>query len=178
MCFKGSLLRSPLCGLIVWILISLLTADGLAQNTLMLEKLGTRRKFFFHNEDKFMLRTVKPDTFLQGRIWDIGTKNMVLQTYFPITIQYDNIRYVYKDYKFPRKFGIYCCIFSGVTFCVIGINHLLNHEQVFTPEMAYYTLPFLGAGIISICLSRERMKLGYRWKLKVMDMPVFPIDGR
>ena len=125
-----------------------------------------------------MLRTIKPDTFLTGHIWDIGEKKMVLQTYIPITIQYENIKYVYKDYKFLKKVGIYCCIFSGVTFCVISINHLLNNEQVFTPDMAYLTLPFLAAGIISISCSRERMKLGYKWKLKVMDMPVFPMYGR
>jgi len=175
---RNSPVRAPLMVFVLGILVSLLSADCISQNTLMLEKLGTRRKFFFHAEDKFMLKTIKPDTFLNGHIWDIGDKQMVLQTYIPITIPYENIKYVYKDYKFPMKFGIYCCIFSGVTFCVISINHLLNNEQVFTPDMAYLTLPFLGVGIISISCSRERMKLGYKWKLKVMDMPVFPIDGR
>ena len=69
-------------------------------------------------------------------------------------------------------------IFAGVTFGVITINHLVNNEQVFTPDMAYLTLPFLGVGIISLSLSRERMKIGPRWKLKVLDMPVFPLYDR
>ncbi len=177
--FRGnSPVRAPFVGLVLWILIMLLTSDCLAQNSLMLEKVGRGRKFFFHTEDKFMLRTVRPDTFLSGHIWDIAQKNMVLQTYIPITVQYDNIRYVYRDHKHLKKIGVYFCIFSGVTFGVISINHLLNNEQVFTPDMAYLTLPFLGVGILSISCSRERFKLGYKWKLKVMDMPVFPIDGR
>ncbi|MEI6889657.1 MAG: hypothetical protein ACOYM0_07740 [Bacteroidales bacterium] len=162
----------------LWVLILLFTADGFTQKTLLLEKVGTRRKFFFHDEDKFMLRTVKPDTFVSSRLWDFNEKNLSLHTYIPFTVEYDNIRFVYKDYKFVKKMGFYCIIFSGVTFTAISINHLLNNEQVVTPDMAYLTLPFLGVGILCLSLSRERMKMGLRWKLKFLDMPVFPIDGR
>jgi len=49
---------------------------------------------------------------------------------------------------------------------------------VFTADMAYLTLPFLAAGAVSLSLSRERMKIGLKWKLKVLDMPVFPLYGR
>jgi len=151
--------------------------DGLPQKTLLLEKMGSKRKFFFHNEDKFMLRTAKPDTFMAGHLWDIGEKSITLQTYVPITVKYENIRFVYKDYRFPNRFGKFCIIFSGVTFGAITLNHLFYHERVFTPDMAYYTLPFLGVGILSVSLSRERMKIGLKWKLKVLDMPVFPLYG-
>jgi len=161
----------------LWFFLFLLTADIFAQKTLLLEKVGTSRKFFFHDEDKFMLRTVNPDTFISSRLWDFNEKSLSLHTYIPFTVQYDNIRFVYKDYKFVKKMGFYCIIFSGVTFTVISINHLLNNEQVITPDMAYLTLPFIGAGILCVSLSRERMKLGLRWKLKFLDMPVFPLDG-
>jgi hypothetical protein len=152
--------------------------DVLPQKTLLLEKIGSKRKFFFHTEDKFILRTVKPDTFMAGHLWDIGDKYLTLQTYVPVTVQYDNIRFVYQKYKFPRKFGMACIIFSGIAFGVITIDHLANNEQVFTPDMAYYTLPFLGVGILSLSLSRERFKIGLKWKLKVLDMPVFPLYRR
>lgn len=165
-------------GVFFWSLLFLLSAEALPQKTLLLEKVGSRRKFFFHVEDKFMLRASKPDTFLIGHLWDIGEKNITLQTYVPNTVEYENIKYVYKTYQFPKKFGIYCLIFGGVTAGAITINHLLNNEQVFTPDMAYFCLPFLGAGIISLSFSRERMKIGLRWKLKVLDMPVFPLYGR
>ena len=170
--------HSLLKSLVFWSFFILFISEALPQKTLLLEKIGTKRKFFFREEDKFMLRTAKPDTFLAGHLWEINGNTITLQTYIPVTVQYDNIRFVYKDYKFPKKFGLYCIIFSGVTFTVITINHLLNNEQVFTPDMAYLTLPFLAAGILSISLSRERMKIGLRWKLKVLDMPVFPLDGR
>ena len=164
--------------LVFWSFMILFIPEAQPQNTLLLEKVGTKRKFFFHNEDKFMLRTAKPDTFMAGHIWDINKKNITLQTYVPVTVQLDNIRFVYKDYRFPKKFGIFCIIFSGITFGIITIDHLLNNEQVFTPDMAYYTLPFLGTGILCLSLSRERMKIGLRWKMKVLDMPVFPLYGR
>lgn len=170
--------RPVLITFVFLILACLCSLDCLSQKTLLLEKIGTKRKFFFRVEDKFMLRSVQPDTFISGRLWDINEKNITVQTYVPNTVQLDNIRFVYKDYKFPRKFGIYCCIFSGVTFSVISINHLLNNEQVLTPDMAYLTLPFLAAGVLSLSLSRERMKIGLKWKLKVLDMPVFPLYGR
>jgi len=169
--------RLLLLGLLWFVCAEALSQGGPTQKTLLLEKIGTNRKFYFRLEDKFQLRTYKPDTMLRGRLWDIGEKSIVLQTYVPLTIQYDNIHYIYKNYKFARKFGIYCMIFSGVTFGVITINHLINNEQVFTPDMAYLTLPFLGAGIISLSLSREKFKPGLKWKLKVLDMPVFPANG-
>ncbi|MCX6285320.1 MAG: hypothetical protein NTW31_13930 [Bacteroidetes bacterium] len=164
--------------LIFWSFILLLSTEALPQKTLLLEKVGARRKFFFKAEDKFMLRTYKPDTLLRGRLWDIADNDIILQTYIPLTIQYPNIKYVYQNYTFPLKFGVYCMAFGGVTAIAITINHLLNNEQVFTPDMAYLCLPFIGAGIISISLSRERMKIGPRWKLKVLDMPVFPLYGK
>ncbi|MCX6287319.1 MAG: hypothetical protein NTY96_09400 [Bacteroidetes bacterium] len=164
--------------IVFWCLIFLFSVEALPQKTLLLEKVGTKRKFFFRTEDKFILRTNKPDTFLVGRLWDIGEKSITLQTYIPVTVQYENIKFVYKRYLFPRKFGIYCTIFAGITAGVITVNHLLNNEQVFTSDMAYLCLPFLGAGVISLSLSRERMKIGPRWKLKVLDMPVFPLYGK
>ena len=160
------------------ILVILCCQDCFSQKTLLLEKIGTKRKFFFRVEDRFMLRSIRPDTFIKGRLWDISEKNITVQTYIPNTVQLDNIRFVYKDYKFPKKFGVYCCVFAGITFSFISINHLLNNEQVFTPDMAYLTLPFLAAGVLSLSLSRERMKIGLKWKLKVLDMPVFPLFGR
>ncbi len=176
--FRVPLMICFLKVLVFWSFIFLFSAEVLPQKTLLLEKVGTRRKFFFKVEDKFQVRTIKPDTFLIGHLWDIGEKNLTLQTYIPLTIPYENIKFVYKSYKFPRKVGIYCMIFAGVTFGAITINHLVNNEQVFTPDMAYLTLPFLGVGIISLSLSRERMKIGPRWKLKVLDMPVFPLYDR
>ncbi|MCX6282231.1 MAG: hypothetical protein NTU51_09750 [Bacteroidetes bacterium] len=164
--------------ILFWSLFVFLSTEVVSQNTLLLEKVGTKRKFFFRVENKFQLRTTRPDTFLIGHLWDIGEKNLTLQTYIPLTVPYENIKFVYKSYKFPRKFGIYCMIFAGVSATVITINHLVNNEQVFTPDMAYICLPFLGVGIISLSFSRERMKIGTRWKLKVLDMPVFPLDGK
>lgn len=170
--------KSVLTSLALWILLSLISSECISQKTLMLEKIGSKRKFFFHSNDKFMLRLNKPDTFISGRLWDVNEKNITVQTYPPVTIQLENIRYVYIDHKFAKRFGVYCVAFSGVTFGVITINHLLNNEQVFTPDMAYLTLPFLAAGILSLSLSRERVKIGLKWKLKVLDMPVFPLYGR
>lgn len=175
---SGPAVRSLLTGFGLWILLFLCCVDCFSQKTLLLEKIGTRRKFFFRVDDRFMLRSVKPDTFIKGRLWDISDKSITVQTYVPNTVQLDNIRFVYKDYKFPKKFGAYCCVFAGVTFSFISINHLLNNEQVFTPDMAYLTLPFLAAGVVCFSLSRERMKIGLKWKLKVLDMPVFPLYGR
>lgn len=157
----------------ILIVLLLLGFAAVSQNTLLLEKIGTNRKFYFKPGDSFMLRTSKPDTLFKGNIWSIGPRDITIQSYLPLTVKYDNIKYVYIHHRFARQFGKYTCIFAGVTFGVITINHLLNHEQVFTPDLAYLTLPFLGVGLISLSLDREKMKIGPKWKLKVLDMPVF-----
>jgi hypothetical protein len=143
-----------------------------AQKTLLLEKIGTRKKFYYHDEDKIKLRTIKPDTVFAGHIWGITEKNITLQTYVSVSVQLDNIGYIYRQYSFAKKFGTYLCIGSAVFFGVIAADHLLNNEQVFTPDMAYLTLPFLGAGIISLSLSQERFKIGPRWKIKILDFSI------
>ena len=150
----------------------LLLEPAIAQKTLLLEKVGTRRKFFYHTEDVIKLRTIRPDSCFRGHIWDIREKYITLQTYVPLDVQLDNIGFVYKQYPATKKIGKYLCIGSGVFFGIITIDHLLNHEQVFTPDMAYLTLPFLGAGIITLSFSQERFRIGPRWKLKILDIPV------
>jgi hypothetical protein len=144
----------------------------LAQKTLLIEKIGTRRRFFYHNEDVLKLRTIKPDTIFRGHIWDIRENAITIQTFLPLDVQLDNIGYVYRQHRVTKKIGKFLCIGSAVIFGVITFDHLINHEQVFTQDVAYISLPFLGAGIITLSFSQERFKIGPRWKLKILDIPV------
>lgn len=157
---------------VLLLLFIILPVPVLAQKTLLVEKIGSSKRFFYHNEDLLKLRTIKPDTTFRGHIWDIRENAITIQTYFPLDVQLDNIGYVYRQHKVTKKIGKFLCIGSAVIFGVITFDHLLNHEQVFTPDVAYLSLPFLGAGLITLSFSQERFKIGTRWKLKILDIPI------
>ena len=46
-----------------------LTVQAISQKTLMVEKTGTHRRYFFHAGDYIKLRVSKQDTLLTGKIW-------------------------------------------------------------------------------------------------------------
>jgi len=157
---------------VILILLLVILDPVIAQKTLLIEKIGTSRRFFYHKEDVFKLRTIKPDTIIRGHIWDIRENAITLQTYVPLDVRLDNIGYVYRQHPVTKKISKFLCIGSAVIFGVITIDHLSNNEQVFTPDVAYLTLPFLGAGLITLSFSQERFKIGPRWKIKILDIPV------
>jgi hypothetical protein len=143
-----------------------------AQKTLMVEKSGTSRKYFYHTGDFMKLRVSAQDTLLRGKLWYIHDSLISVSELRPFDVRITDIGSVYKQFSFPKKFGKYMIIASGALFTIIGINHLINNEQVFTPDMFIITGSMLGAGLISLSLGEKRCNTGKRWKIKVLDISV------
>jgi hypothetical protein len=145
---------------------------GFAQNTLLIEKIGTSRKYFYHTGDYMKLRVSKQDTLLKGKLWSIHDSTISVSELRPFEVQFKDINSVYKRFAFPKKFGKFMCIGGGALFTIIAFNHLINNEQVFTNDMFIISGSLIGAGLISISLSEKRCKTGKGWKIKVLDINV------
>ena len=144
-----------------------------AQKTLMLEKIGTTRKFYYHVGDYMKLRVSDQDTLLKGKLWDIGDTVISVSELRPFDVKLRDIGSIYKRYYFPRKLSAYLAAFGVGIFAVMVTNHLINNEQVFTPDMLIISGSFLGASLISFSLSQKRYKIGYRWKVKVLNINLY-----
>lgn len=144
-----------------------------AQKTLMVEKIGTSRKYFYHTGDYMKLRVSAQDTLLKGKLWDIRDSLISVSELRPFDVKLKDIGSVYKRFAFPKKLGIYLGCFSAGLFAIMVTNHLLNNEQVFTPDVFYISGAFLGGSLISFSLSQKRCKIGPRWKVKVMNIALY-----
>jgi len=143
-----------------------------SQKTLLVEKIGTLRKYTFKVGDPVKLRVSSLDTLLKGRLWALEDSTIMVSELRPFPVDLKEIHSVYKQFAFPKKFGKSLLIGSGVIFSVIMINHLINHEQVFTPDLFLIPGSFAGAGLISLSLSQKRCQIGTKWKVKVLNINI------
>lgn len=141
-----------------------------AQKVMLVEKIGTSRKYFYHTGDYLKLRVSKPDTLLRGKLWSVSDSMISVAGFLPIDVRLGDIGSVYKQFYFPKKFSGYMVIGSLGIFTIIGFNHLINNEQVFTSDMFIISGSMLGAGLISFSLTEKRCKTSRRWKIKVLEI--------
>jgi hypothetical protein len=121
--------------------------------------------------DYIKLRITKQDTVLKGKLWAIHDSVISVAELRPFDVRISEINSVYKQFRFANKFGKYMCIGGAGIFGIIGINHLINNEQVFTRDMFILSGAMMGAGLISIYLSEKRCRTP-RWKVKVLDINI------
>ena len=155
------------------LIFCLITLSGLSQKTLMIEKIGTSRKYFYHAGDHIKLRVSKLDTMLIGKLWSVQDSLIFVEELRPFEVRNAEIRSVYKQFSFPKKFGKYMVI-GGLTLgAIVSFNHLINNEQVFSSDVFIIAGCGIGTGLISLSLSQKHCRIGNRWKVKVLDIQVY-----
>jgi hypothetical protein len=158
--------------LLPFLILFLIACHVYPQRTLLIEKIGTSRKYLYHTGDYLKLRVSKQDTLLKGKLWHMGDSVISVEAIRTFDVHVPDIRSVYKQYTFPKKFGRYMGLGSVGIFAIIAFNHLINNEQVFTSDMFIISGSMLGASILSLSLSQKKCKIGNRWKIKVLDISV------
>jgi hypothetical protein len=123
--------------------------------------------------DPIKLRISDNDTLLKGKIWNLRDSVIAVSELRPFDVSLKDIRSVYKQYAFPKKLGKTLMIGSAAIFGIIVVNHLLNNEAVFTPDLFIISGSLMGAGLISLSLSQKKCRIGNTWKLKVLDIQVY-----
>jgi hypothetical protein len=157
--------------ILVILLVQAITA--FSQKTLLVEKIGTSSKYFYHKGDFIKIKVRDGDSVVKGQLWDIGDSVISIAGLRPFDIKTSNIGVVYKQYAFPKKLSRYLGIFSALVFGIITTNHVINNEQVFTSDLFIISGAIAGGSLISLALSEKRCRIGSRWKIKVLDMNVY-----
>jgi hypothetical protein len=158
--------------LLSFLILFLIACHVFSQKTFLVEKIGTSRKFLYYTGDYVKLRVTKQDTLLKGKLWSIHDTVISVEGFRPFDVRLSDISYVYKQFSFPEKFGKYLALGSAGIFTIIAINHLMNNEQVFSPDMFIISGSMLGLSLISLSLSQKRCKIGNHWKVKVLDFSI------
>jgi hypothetical protein len=140
-----------------------------AQKKILVEKIGTNRKYYYETGNDLKLKIKPFDSILRGELSDIRDSALTLSGYYIRDLMLKDVASVYKQFAFPKKFAVYSAIFSGFIFSVIVTNHLINNEQVFTSDLFIITGAFIGVSLVSLSFSQKQCKIGSRWKLKVID---------
>jgi hypothetical protein len=150
------------------------TAVASAQPVLVVEKIGSSRRHLFRLGEKIKLNVFYNDSLIQGTLVSIHDSDITVQEQRLVTMPIDSIRVVHKRFGFPDRLGSYLLIGGGAIFGIISVNHLINHEQVFTPDLFIISGSVAGAGVISKILSRKKCRIGPgRWKIKTFDQDLF-----
>ena len=154
------------------LLFYFITGCLFAQKTLLVEKLGGSGRYYYHSGNIMKLRVSRLDTILIGRLWSIHDSIISISELRPFDVRIKDIGSVYKQYAYAKKFGKYAAIGSVTFFAIITFNHLINHQQVFSPDVFIVSGAFLGASLISLSLSEKRCRTDRGWKIKVLDIDV------
>jgi hypothetical protein len=65
-------------------------------------------------------------------------------------------------------------LIAGAGYFVLdSFNNLINNEQVFVPETMLISGCVMAAGVAIIPFWQKKIKIGIRWKLKIMDINLY-----
>jgi hypothetical protein len=155
--------------LLFLILLFILKASP-GQNTLLVEKVGTGKRYAYHTGDFLKLKTQSARLVLKSFIWDITDTSVMIGRHHNVPL--DDIRVVYKKFVFPNRFGNYLLAAGGVYFVITTLNCLINNEPPFPPYNLIITGSFLMVGSILKLVSVKPIHTGLHWKVKVLEIPV------
>ena len=140
------------------------------QKTFLVEKIGAGRRYAYHTGDFMKLKTKRTRLVLKSFIWDITDSSVMIGKLH--TVPLDDIRVVYKQFRFPNRLGNIILIAGGVYFGIATLNNLINNEPVFTSYNLIITGSLLAGGLVLKLLSVKPVHIGLKWKIKVLEIPV------
>jgi hypothetical protein len=154
---------------LIFSLIFLFAFSGaFAQRTLVLEKIGTPKKYVFHTGDYLKVRTKKTDAVVKSYLWAMTDSSLTIGPH--TVIQLPDVSAVYKHYYF-QKFMTRALLYAGAGYFVLdSFNNLINHQQVFIPQTLIISSSIVGVGLAIMPLGQKKIRIGIRWKLKIMDI--------
>ena len=104
---------------LVLFLVIIISGTLVAQKELLVEKIGTNKKYYFKIGNDIKIKVKPFDTIVRGKIWDIQDKSVSITELKMNDVMIKDIGVVYKKYAFPRKFAIRTAQFSAAIFLII-----------------------------------------------------------
>jgi hypothetical protein len=152
--------------LIIVLFLGFLLNEALGQNILLLEKIGTPKKFTYQIGDFINVKTKVQHLRLKNELWSIEDSSVMIGTNY--TVRFDDIKSVRRDLYFPKLLSRIMLI-AGAGYITLDIvNSLLTGQQVYNPTALIIGGSLIGVGLVMIPLSHHNINIGFKWKIKVL----------
>ncbi|MCX6247966.1 MAG: hypothetical protein NTW10_09545 [Bacteroidetes bacterium] len=154
---------------LILVLVFLASVNGtFAQLTLVLEKIGTPRRYAFHLGDDMKIQTIKLNQIHKSYLWNLTDSTMTIgpRTVVPLS----DVAAVYKNHHFPKIMSKFLIIMGGGYIVLDAFNNIINHDQVFNSQTLIIGGSILLAGVAIIPFWQTKHKIGIKWKLKIMEI--------
>ncbi len=133
-----------------------------------MEKIGTFRKLAFRLGDDIKIHAVNPKRVLHSYLWDISDSAVIIGNGNKVWIP--DITKVHKEVYFPGLMTRLLTLGGIGYFSVTAVNHLINNELIFPPRDLIISGSLLAGAAICVPLSGRNIRIGHRWKIKVLDL--------
>ena len=158
-------MKTSIC-LLLLLVLSLL---AVAQKTLLVEKTGSKAKYFYTTGDKIKLKSSACKNLIKGEITSIRDSSLTVFQLRSTEVELKDIICVFRQFERPKKAGIRFCQFGAVIFLVMVFNNLIDNSPAFSQYVFIVSGTFLGAGLILFALAERPCRIGYRWKVKILE---------
>ncbi|MEI6454697.1 MAG: hypothetical protein WCO93_00275 [bacterium] len=153
--------------LVLFVLLMALMSEQLSgQNILMLEKIGTLKKYNYQVGDFINILTTSQHLRLKNYLWSIEDSSIMIGTNY--TVRLNDIKSVRRDVYFPKLLSKITLIAGAGLIAIDVVNNLINGLPVFNESTLIIGGCLIGAGLVLIPLSHKNLKIGYQWKLKIL----------
>ncbi len=148
------------------VLLSLVAGDLSGQNYLMIEKIGTSKRYPYLEGDFINLLTISKHQRLRNYLWSIEDSSIMVGTNY--TVRLNDIKSVRREVYFPKLLSKITLIAGGMIIVLDVVNNLINGLPVFNQTTWIIGGSLIGAGLILIPLYHKNLKIGFKWKVKVI----------
>jgi len=147
-------------------LLVCICSDVSGQSTLLLEKIGTPKKYTYQIGDFINVKTKTKHLRLKSFLWSIEDSSIMIGTHY--TVRFDDIKSVRRDIYFLNLLSKITLV-VGATYITLDIvNNLINNRQVLEPTSLVISGSLIGVGLVLIPISHRNIGIGLKWKLKVL----------
>jgi len=152
---------------LVYVFVLVFLFDGvIGQNILLLEKIGTTKKFSYQVGDYINIKTKAKHLRLKNFLWSVEDSSIMIGTNY--TVRFNDIKSVKRDIYFPKLLSKITLV-AGAGYIILDVvNNLINGQQVFNPTTLIIGGSLVGVGLVMIPLSQHNINIGFKWKLKVI----------
>jgi hypothetical protein len=140
------------------------------QNTLLLHKLGSAKKYTYEIGDEISLKTLEKKLRLKGTVIDIRDSSFMVGIHYSVKL--NDVDKIYRRLHFPRLMSKFFLIAGGGYIILDAFNNLINNRTVIDSQTLIIGGSLIGVGLVMIPLSYKHVKVGLRWKLQALDLPV------
>lgn len=152
------------------IILILVVVEAQAQEFLVLEKMGTKKRHEYFTGDEIIFKLKDGDTFRTDEIIGLGQENIYFETGPVPLIDIEKISL--KNKKGVLRGTGSTLILGGLGYMVLDLfNKTIRDGEVYVDEKVARTSAIIaGTGFAMMVLGNKKVSLKNNWRLRIVDI--------